>query len=112
MTPWMAALVVTLAIEVPFVAWVYPGQRCRMALVALAANTVTNVTLNVLLARSPGWMGHHLLPGEAFAVVFEAAAYATFARPRDVARAAMASGAANALSFAAGFTAIAAALHR
>jgi hypothetical protein len=112
MTPWAAALALTLAIEVPIVAFAYPGQRIRMALVAVAANAATNLTLNVLLARSTDWMGHHLLPGEVFAVVFEAAAYAIVARPRDIARAALTSGVANTLSFAAGFTGLAAALSR
>jgi hypothetical protein len=111
MAPWLVALVLTVAIEVPVVAAFFPGQRLRLAFVALGANVVTNLVLNIVLARS-AWGGHHLVPGEVFAVVGEALAYSVFSRPPDVARAALASGVANLLSFAVGFTPLGAILSR
>jgi hypothetical protein len=95
----LRALVVTLVIEVPIVAALFPRQRLRMAAIALVANTVTNLTLNVGLPR----MGVHGMPrilvGEAAALVLEAAAYALLSRPREVGRAIIASALGNGLSF-------------
>lgn len=102
MAPWAVALLVTLAIEVPLVAALFPGQRLRMACVAVAANVATNLTLNLVLPRIAALRGHYLIPGEILAVVAEAAAYALASRPRDVPRSLLASSLANALSFGAG----------
>jgi hypothetical protein len=70
----------------------------------VVGNAATNLFLNLVLARTPYLMGHHVLPGEILAVVGEAAAYAAFSRPRDLPRAILVSALANALSFSAGFT--------
>lgn len=94
------ALAVTLAVEVPVVAAFYPGRRRRMALVSAAANLATHLLLHFafpfLLPRgvSP------LLPGEAFATLAEAGAYAIWAGQPG--RALVASAVANSLSFGAG----------
>jgi hypothetical protein len=98
----LVALVVTLVLEVPLVAAFYPRQRARMALVALAANVCTNLTLNVILPGISPLRGHHVLVGEILAVLVEWAAYAAASRPPDVGRALAVSGLANALSYAVG----------
>jgi len=100
----MAALSITLAIEVPLVAAMFPGQRVRMAILATIVNTVTNLTLNYVFFGMPWLQGYHVLAGETFALVGEAAAYAALSRPRRVVRSVLASGIGNALSFGAGFT--------
>jgi hypothetical protein len=97
-----AALVVTLLLEVPLVALLYPGQRSRLAMVALVANTLTNLTLNVVLPGVPLLRGNHVIVGEILAVVLEALAYVAASRPREVGRALAVSGLANALSFGTG----------
>jgi hypothetical protein len=98
---WLA-LFVTWIIEVPIVAALFPGQRLRMGLVALVANAVTNLAMNVVLGRLPLLGPHWVVVGEAIALVVEAAAYAALSRPRQVARALLASGLGNAASFAGG----------
>jgi hypothetical protein len=98
----LAALGVTLLLELPVVAAAYPGQRARLTAVALVANTCTNLTLNVVLPLWPLLRGHHVLAGEVLAVVVEAAALAAASRPRDVGRALLVSGLGNALSYGAG----------
>jgi hypothetical protein len=100
---WCVALVVTLVIEVPIVAAFFPRERVRMALVAAVANTATNLTLNLVLARMVVLGGHRMLIGEGLALFGEAAAYGAFSRTQDLARGVVASGVSNALSFAAGF---------
>ncbi len=96
------ALAATLLIEVPITAALFPKQRSRMALVALVANTATNLALNVGLP----WLGvqgaTRLLVGEASALVLEAAAYARFSRPRSIERAIVASALGNLTSFTLG----------
>jgi hypothetical protein len=99
---WLAALLVTLAIEVPIVATLFPGQRIRMAIVALVVNIATNLALNLVLPRIPILSGRYVFPGEMLAVVGEAAAYTAFSRPPDLPQSLLASALANALSFAAG----------
>jgi hypothetical protein len=93
------ALAATLLIEVPVVALGFPSQRRRMVLVALAANTLTNLTLNLVLPSIPAVRAHHVLVGEALALMVETLAYAIAARPRALARALVVSGLANALSY-------------
>jgi hypothetical protein len=93
------ALAATLLIEVPVVALGFPSQRRRMVLVALAANTLTNLTLNLVLPRIPAIRGHYVLVGEALALVVETLAYAIAARPRALGRALVVSGLANVLSY-------------
>jgi hypothetical protein len=100
MPGWVAAVALTLVVEVPVVALFFPGQRIKMAAVAAVMNVATNITLNLVLPRllREQW----LLPGEVFAVIAEAAAYALAGRPHDVPRSLLASSLANALSFGAG----------
>lgn len=100
--PFVFAWAVTVAIEAPCVAALYPGQRRRMALICAIATSVTNVVMNVALPR---WLGvgvTFLLVGEIGALLVEAAVYALAARPRDVGRALAASALANGLSFSVG----------
>jgi hypothetical protein len=96
----LLALLITLVLEVPLVAAAFPGQRLKLAVVALAANTFTNLLLNLVLPHL--LHGNHLLPGEVFAVVFEAGAYFVASRPRDAPRSLLVSSVANTLSFSAG----------
>ena len=99
MTAW-SALAATLLIEVPLAALLFPGLRKRIAVVALVANAVTNLALNVGLP----WLGIHgdvrILLGETAALVLEAAAYALASR--EIARSVVASAAGNLLSFTVG----------
>jgi hypothetical protein len=91
---------VTCLIEVPLVALFFPGERLRMAGVALVANVATNLTLNVLL---PAWGyrgAHWLFWGELAVMLVEAAVYVLLSRGRDLGRALLASGLGNASSFA------------
>lgn len=97
-----AAWLVTLAVEVPCVAALYPGQRGRMALAAALATSATNLPMNLLLPRWLGAGQAFLLTGELLALVLEAGVYLLAARPRDLPRAAAASALANGLSFGAG----------
>jgi len=95
-----AALALTLAVEVPIVAALFPDRRARLALVSAVATSATHLFMHLALPRlvpPERW----LLTGEAVALVAEAAAYALAGR--DVARALVASGLANAASFAAGW---------
>jgi hypothetical protein len=98
----LRALVVTLVIEVPIVAALFPRQRSRMAAIALVANTVTNLTLNVGLPHVGVHGTPRILVGESAALVVEALAYALLSRPREVGRAIIASAIGNGLSFTLG----------
>jgi hypothetical protein len=95
----LRALVATLLIEVPIVALGFPKRRLRLILVAIAANTLTNLTLNLLLPAIPFLRPHRLLLGETLAVVVEALAYVVAAGPGSFGRALVVSGIGNALSF-------------
>lgn len=97
---YLLALGLTLAIEVPVVAALYPGRRRRLALVAVPANVVTHLALHFIFPRllAPG--APALFLGEAFATLAEAAVYAVAGR--DLGRALVASALANAASFGAG----------
>jgi hypothetical protein len=100
--PFAFAWGVTVAIEAPLVALVYPGQRWKMAGVCAITTSVTNLAMNVLLPR---WLGvglAFLLVGEVGALLLEALVYAVVRRPRDVGRALTASALANGASFAIG----------
>ena len=105
MSPCLAALLLTLAVEVPVVTLVYlrPGRQALRALVlAVVVNLVTNPFLCVVLRRwMPTWDSAVML-GEGVAVVGEALAYWAVLRPRSAGRALLASGLANLLSFAIG----------
>jgi hypothetical protein len=98
----VTAWLITLAVEVPCVAALYPGQRARLAVVAALATSATNLPMNLLLPRWLGTGSAFLVTGELAALVLEAATYFFVARPRDLARAATASALANGLSFTAG----------
>ena len=97
-----SALAVTLAVEVPIVALLYPGERARMAGACALATTVTNLVMNAWLSRASGSYDISLLGGEIGASLVEAVVYATVSRRHGVGNALVASGLANAASFAAG----------
>jgi hypothetical protein len=99
---YLIAWIITVALEVPCVAALYPGQRARMALACAIATSATNLPMNLLLPRWLGTGRTFLLTGEIAALVLEAAVYFFAARPKDLARAITASALANGLSFAAG----------
>jgi hypothetical protein len=99
----LAALVVTLAIEVPLVAIVFRGQRARMALVCAVTTGATNLFMNTAFRTWIPERGLAITLGELGALAIEAAVYALASRPRDVPRALLASALANAASYAAGF---------
>jgi hypothetical protein len=101
-SPYLLALALTLAIEVPLVALVFSGQRLRMALVAAVATTATHLFMHFVLPRLGLTYAGWLVSGELVALVGEAAAYAFLSRPRDLPRALAASAVANAASYAVG----------
>lgn len=93
----LRALAITLIIEVPIVAGCFPRQRLRMVLVAILANTFTNLMLNAVL---PSLIHrYYVVVGEILAVIVEAAAYAVAARPCNTGRALAISAICNALSY-------------
>lgn len=98
----LRALIVTLVIEVPIAAALFPKQRLRIAGVALVANTATNLFLNVGLPLLGARGATRILAGEITALVVEAFAYALLSRPREPARAVVASALGNLLSFTLG----------
>ena len=99
---YLISLIVTIAIEVPIVAWFFKGQRLRMSLVCLVTTSVTHLAMHHLLPQFIETRIQWILIGEAFALIFEAAAYTCVSRPRSFSRALMASGLANMTSYAAG----------
>jgi hypothetical protein len=103
----LLALLITVVIEVPIVALVYRGvdhsSALRMALVCLVTTSATNFAMNAGLPRLIHDYRTFILLGELCALVLEATVYTLTSRPRDLARACVASGLANAASFAAGF---------
>ncbi len=98
----LVAGVITLAVEVPCVAALYRGQRGRMALAALLANSATNLPMNLLLPRWLGVGNRFLVTGEIAALLLETTFYFAAAQPRDLVRAVTASALANGLSFGVG----------
>ncbi len=98
----LTALALTVAVETPVVAAVYRGQRLRMAVVCILTTSATNVGMNTWLRSTAASYDQYVLVGEACAVLVEAVVYALASRGRDVPKAMLASGAANALSYAAG----------
>jgi hypothetical protein len=100
--PFAFAWAVTVAIESPCVAAVYPGERWKMAGVCAIATSITNVAMNLLLPRFLGVGMTFLLVGEIGALLLEALVYALVRRPRDPGRALVASAIANAASFSIG----------
>ncbi len=97
-----AALAVTLAVEVPLVSLVYRRERARMALVCALATSATNLAMNVWLIQAVRSYDTYLLAGELGASTIEALVYVAASRQRDIGRALIASGLANAGSFIAG----------
>lgn len=97
----MLALALTLGVEVPIVAALYPGQRARLAVIAAFASTATHLTLHFALPRLVP-AAQVMLLGEALALLGEALAYGVLSRPRDLGRALVASALANAASFGLG----------
>jgi hypothetical protein len=96
------ALAITLVVEVPGVAALFPRQRLKMALAAALATTATHLIMHFALPRLTASYDQNLLFGETLAVVAEAAVYTLVSRPRDLPRALVASGLANILSYLAG----------
>ena len=106
MTPSIAsALAVTLVIEMPIVALSYPGERFRLAGACAVATTVTNLVMNAWLSRASGSYDTYLLSSELGASLIEAIVYVAVSRGHGVGNALVASGLANAASFAAGLIA-------
>jgi hypothetical protein len=99
-TGYLLALGLTLVVEVPVVAALFPARRWRMALVCACATTATHLLLVFGFPRllPPG--APALLAGELFATLGEAGAY--WLASRQPGRALVASALANGLSFGAG----------
>ena len=100
MTLYLLALGVTLAVEVPLVALLFPGRRARMAVACALATTATHVFMHFALPRFLPSPRDVLLVGETVAVGFEAGVYALVSR--DLGRSLVASALANSASYGAG----------
>lgn len=98
----LVALAVTIVVEVPIVALVYPRERARMALACAIATSATNLGMNLLLYRRVGSYDTYILIGEISATLVEAAVYWVVSREHEVGRALLASALANGASFSAG----------
>jgi hypothetical protein len=105
MPPAVAAWLLTLAVEAPCVAALFPGQRARLALACAFGTSATNLAMNLLLPRWLGTGAAFLVVGELGSLALEALVYAAASRPRDPTRALTASALANGLSFAVGLAA-------
>lgn len=101
MSLYLLALAITLASEVPIVAACFPGQRWRMALLCVAATTLTHLWMHWGLSR---WLSGDawLITGEAMATCFEAATFALLSRPREPRRGLIAAALANSASYVLG----------
>lgn len=97
----VSALIITLAVEVPIVALLYPRERERMALACALATSATNLLMNAWLLGT-GSYDARLMGGEIGATFSEAIVYLVVSRGHEPGKALMASGLANAASFAAG----------
>lgn len=100
MTAYLLVLGITLVVETPIVAALFPGRRLRLAITCAAANIVTHVLLHFVFPRLLPAGVSPLVVGEAFATLAEAGAYAV--ANRDTARSLVASALANSASFAVG----------
>ena len=87
MIPYLRALGLTVAVEVPAVMLFYPGQRLRLALVCCVATTLTHAALFLGLSYWVALTTWVVLAGEIGAVLVEALAYTFFSRPRNMPRA-------------------------
>lgn len=100
MSAYLLALGITLLVETPIVAALFPGRRRRLALTCLGVTTATHLVLHFVLARVLPVEVSPLVAGEVFATLAEAAAYAVASR--EVGRSLVASALANTASFAVG----------
>jgi hypothetical protein len=99
-SPYLGALVITLVVETPIVAALFPGRRLRLAITCAAATTATHLLLHFAFPRLLPAGVSPLLLGEAFATAAEAGAYALASR--DPGRSLVASALANSASFVTG----------
>jgi len=100
--PYLSALGLTVAVEVPVVVALYPGQRLRLGAICCVATTLTHALLFLVLFRFVALTSWTLVLAESGALVAEAVAYAAASRPRSMPRGLMASALANAASFGLG----------
>jgi hypothetical protein len=97
---YLLALGITLVVETPIVATLFPGRRLRLAFTCVVATTATHVMLHFVFPRLLPAGISPLVVGEAFATLAEAAAYAVAST--DFGRSLVASALANSASFAIG----------
>jgi hypothetical protein len=103
MTPSVAsAWLLTLVVEIPIVAFIYPRERVRMAATCAVATSVTNLAMNAWLHGALGSYDAYVTAGELGATVIEALVYAVVSRDHAAGRALLAAGLANTASFATG----------
>ncbi len=102
MNSYLAALAITLALEVPVVAACFPGQRVRLAAACALTTTATHLFMHFGLP----WLGLGplgvVVVGEVLATTVEAGVYTAVSRPRSLGRGLVASALANSVSYAAG----------
>jgi len=97
---YLLALGITLAVETPIVAALFPGRRVRLAFTCVVATIATHLMLHFVFPRLLPDGISPLIVGEAFATLAEAAAYAVASM--EFGRSLVASALANSASFAIG----------
>ncbi len=106
MHPVLQAWLLTVALETPVVALLFPGRRGWMALVCVIATSGTNLYMNIGLPRFFSDFAYGLLLGEALALVIEALIYGVAARKLEIVnpfvKGWLASALANSLSYGVG----------
>ena len=99
---YLLAYAVTIIFEVPIVMAIFWEERWKMGLVCFLATSTTHMVMHFLLPFATPSLDVWLISGEMLALLFEAAVYALFSKPRSVSKALIASSLANTASFSIG----------
>ncbi|MBW2736577.1 MAG: hypothetical protein JRH20_29670, partial [Deltaproteobacteria bacterium] len=105
MTGYLAALALTLALELPVALLILRKNRARVLLAGLVGNGLSHPALHFLLPMvivPQAAPGPFILVGELSVFAFEALLYVAMVRPQPWTLAVVAAAAANALSFGVG----------
>mgnify|MGYP007046917283 CR=1 FL=1 len=100
--PVAQALLITLAVEVPVIAWLGAPHRRRLAMTCAGITSVTNVAMNLWWFDQVGATISTLAAAEGAAVVIEAGAYLIAVPTRGPMRCLRDSAVANGLSLVVG----------
>lgn len=99
---YLQAWLLTVTLETPVVAALFPGQRLRMDCVCVVATTITHAAMHFLLPLFAPTLEAWITAGEIGATVVEATMCTLLARPPSLPRSVVAAALANSLSYAVG----------